>query len=325
MDENSSMFEAAAPLEAVVGIDIGGTSIKMGLVTARGTVLATSNVRTGVIDGAEAFEKVTSAVDALVAQGGMAASGVRAIGLDVPGVVLEDGTLTMAPNITLDLTGLATALREAHPQARIAVLNDANAAALGEAWLGSGNANGGTVMVTLGTGVGAGVVIGGNVIAGAHGAAGEIGHINVEPNETEACNCGCRGCLEQYASARGLIRLYREECKADGAEPVQIAHATDALAAFEAARAGNVQAVRACERLGRYLARALAAVAVTVDPDAFVVGGGMSGGWDTFGEACLAHYRELAIVSCKDTPIRPASLGNDAGFLGAARKALLAL
>ena len=264
-------------------------------------------------------------VRALAEQGGIDAGKLDAIGLDVPGVVLEDGTLTMAPNITLDLAGLTTTLCEAYPQASLAVLNDANAAALGEAWLGSGNARGGTVMVTLGTGVGAGVVIGGNVIAGAHGAAGEIGHLNVEPEETETCNCGCRGCLEQYASARGLIRLYREECEADGAEPVAIAHATDALAVFEAARGDNTQAVRACERLGRYLARALAAVAVTVDPDAFVVGGGMSGGWDTFGRACLAHYREVAVSACKDTPIRPASLGNDAGFLGAARRALLSL
>ena len=325
MDDSSATFETGIPTETVVGIDIGGTSIKMGLVTERGTVLATGSVRTGTIAGAAAFAKVADAVRTLVSKGGLASGDVSAIGLDVPGVVLEDGTLTMAPNITLDLAGLVAALREALPQARIAVLNDANAAALGEAWLGSGNATGGTVMVTLGTGVGAGVVIGGNVIAGAHGAAGEVGHLNVEPNETKACNCGCHGCLEQYASARGLIRLYREECETDGAEPVEIAHATDALAVFEAARSGNAQATHACERLGRYLARALAAVAVTVDPDAFVVGGGMSGGWDTFGEACLAHYREVAIVACRDTPIRPASLGNDAGFLGAARKAMLSL
>ena len=325
MNENGSTLETATPTEAVMGIDIGGTSIKMGLVTERGTVLAAGSVRTGVIDGPAAFEKVTRAAGELVAQGGMAKGGIRAIGLDVPGVVLEDGTLTMAPNITLDLAGLVAVLRETYPQARIAVLNDANAAALGEAWLGSGNATGGTVMVTLGTGVGAGVVIGGNVIAGAHGAAGEIGHLNVEPNETEACNCGCHGCLEQYASARGLIRLYLEECEADGAERVEIAHATDALAVFEAARSGNAQATHACERLGRYLARALAAVAVTVDPDAFVVGGGMSGGWDTFGQTCLDHYRKVAVSACKNTPIRPASLGNDAGFLGAARKAILSL
>lgn len=308
-----------------VGVDVGGTSIKTGLVTERGEVLGTSKASTGALDSKEAFAKVCEAVRALADEAGVDANGLAAIGLDVPGVVLEDGTLTMAPNITLDLAGLADTLREAFPKARLAVLNDANAAALGEAWLGSGNARGGTVMVTLGTGVGAGVVIGGNVIAGAHGAAGEIGHLNVEPDETEACNCGCRGCLEQYASARGLIRLYREECEKDGAERVEIAHTTDALAVFEAARSGNSQAKHACERLGRYLARALAAVAAVVDPDAFVVGGGMSGGWDTFGQACLDCYRELAVSACKETPIRPASLGNDAGFIGAARRALLSL
>lgn len=312
-------------ITAVVGMDIGGTSIKMGLVTKAGETLATSKVRTGVLDNEEAFAEVQAAVAELVGEAGLGASDVAALGVDVPGVVLEDGTLAMAPNITLDLNGLLACLGSAFPTARIAALNDANAAALGEAWLGSGNAAGGAVMVTLGTGVGAGVVLGGRVIAGAHGAAGEIGHINVEPDETEACGCGCHGCLEQYASARGLIRLYREECEKDGTEPVEIAHATDALAVFEAARSGNVQATHACVRLGRYLARALAAVAVVVDPGAFVVGGGMSGGWDTFGQACLEHYRKVTLPGCRETPIRPAALGNDAGFIGAARQALLAL
>lgn len=327
MDESIKPAEDAlgAATEAVAGIDIGGTSIKLGLVTARGDVLATSKVRTGALDNEDAFAEVRDAVLALATDAGLEASDVLALGVDVPGVVLEDGTLAMAPNITLDLDGLLACLREAFAGVPITALNDANAAALGEAWLGSGNAAGGAVMVTLGTGVGAGVVLGGRVIAGAHGAAGEIGHISVEPDETEACGCGCHGCLEQYASARGLIRLYREECEEDGAEPVEIAHATDALAVFEAARSGNAQATHACERLGRYLARALAAVAVVVDPGAFVVGGGMSGGWDTFGQACLERYRKVALPGCRETPIRPAALGNDAGFIGAARQALLAL
>ena len=118
-----------------VGIDIGGTSIKMGLVTERGEVLATSKVSTGALNSDGAFAKVCEGVHALAEQGGIDASELDAIGLDVPGVVLEDGTLTMAPNITLDLAGLTTTLREAYPQASLAVLNDANAAALGEAWL----------------------------------------------------------------------------------------------------------------------------------------------------------------------------------------------
>lgn len=309
-------------VQAVLGIDIGGTSIKMGVVTPRGEVLAQGSIKTGVLDNAEAFGKVVDAMGELAAQAGVGLADILGIGVDVPGVVLPSGSLVMAPNITLDLDGLVETLRQTLPGSRVAVLNDCNAAALGETWVGAGNGSDSLVMVALGTGVGAGVVVDGKVATGAHGAAGEVGHINVEPNETEACGCGCRGCLEQYASARGLIRLYRDECEKDGAAEVPIAHATDALAVFVAAREGNAQAQAACRRLGEYLARALASVATTIDPAAFVVGGGMCGGWDTFGEACESAYRELAIPACKETPIRVAALGNTAGFLGAARAAL---
>ena len=305
-----------------LGIDIGGTNIKLGLVTHAGEVLATNSVRTGTLDSAAAFTRVRDAVLALAGDDAGGGEPVAAVGVDVPGVVLEDGSLAMAPNITLDLAGLLACLRDALPQASFAALNDANAAALGETWVGAGAGADGIVMLTLGTGVGAGVVAGGRVVVGAHGAAGEIGHLCVNPEETEACTCGCKGCLEQYASARGLIRLYREECALAGAAEVEIAHASDALAVFDAAHAGNAQAKAACVRLGRYLGRALAAVAVTLDPEAFVIGGGMCGGWDTFGEACEAEYRARVIPGCRETPIRVATLGNAAGFLGAARAAL---
>lgn len=307
---------------AVVGVDIGGTSIKMGLVSQDGEVLATSSLRTGALDGEAAFAEVLDTVTSLAREGGLEPEALAGVGVDVPGVVLPDGKLDMAPNVTLDLSGLLGYLRTSLPGTPLATLNDCNAAALGETWVGAGRGADSLVMVALGTGVGAGVVVDGKVTAGAHGAAGEIGHLCVEPNETRLCNCGCRGCLEQYASARGLIRLYREACARDGATEVPIAHATDALAVFEAARAENPQAREACEQIGVYLARALSAVAVTVDPGAFVVGGGMCGGWDTFGDACLCTYRELAISSCKATPIRVAALGNKAGFLGAARAVL---
>lgn len=309
----------------VLGIDVGGTSVKMGVVTQRGEIVATAKVPTGTLEGAEALARVCDAAVSLASDAGTAAGDIAGIGLDVPGVVLEDGTLAMAPNITLDLDGLRAALAAAFPAATIATINDANAAALGETWVGAGAGADSLVMLTLGTGVGGGVVIGGRVIAGAHGAAGEIGHLCMNFDETETCGCGRRGCLEQHASARGLIRLYREECAADGAAEVEIAHATDALAIFEAARSGNEQARRACKRLGTILARALAAIAVTVDPDAFVLGGGMCGGWDTFGQTCVDAYRAFAIPGCANTPIRVATLGNAAGLLGAARHALAAL
>ena len=309
----------------VLGIDVGGTSVKMGLVTQRGEILATDKVPTGALEGDEALARVCEAAAELARSAGADPTTLPGIGLDVPGVVLEDGTLAMAPNITLDLDGLRKALAATFPAAHIATINDANAAALGETWVGAGAGADSLVMLTLGTGVGGGVVIGGRVIAGSNGAAGEIGHMCMNYNEPEACGCGRHGCLEQYASARGLIRLYREECAIAGAPEVEITHATDALAIFEAARKGNVQAMRACERLAIILARALAAIAVTVDPDAFVLGGGMCGGWDTFGQTCIDAYREFVIPGCADTPIRVATLGNAAGLLGAARHALASL
>ena len=328
IEDIDDALEAVPAREAgpvVIGIDVGGTSVKMGVVTQRGEIIATAKVPTGALEGAEALGRVSEAAVELARGAGVDTASIAGIGLDVPGVVLEDGTLAMAPNITLDLDGLREALAQAFPAARIATINDANAAALGETWVGAGAGADSLVMLTLGTGVGGGVVVGGRVIAGTHGAAGEIGHLCMNFDETETCGCGRRGCLEQYASARGLIRLYREECATCGAPEVEIAHATDALAVFEAARSGNAQAKRACERLGTILARALAALAVMVDPDAFVLGGGMCGGWDTFGQTCVDAYRTFVIPGCAETPIRVATLGNAAGLLGAARHALAAL
>lgn len=305
----------------VLGLDVGGTSVKMGLVTSGGTTLGTSSVPTGKLDNAEAYQRVCEAIETFAATSNVALEAICAVGLDVPGVIV-DNELLMAPNIALDLDGLLAALKVAFPKAVFAVLNDANAAALGETWLGAGGGVESLVMVTLGTGVGGGIVNNGKVLEGEHGAGGEIGHMCVNYEETEACGCGCKGCLEQYASARGLIKLYREECAKDGAGEIEIAHATDALAVFVAARTGNAQAVKACERLAFYLAHALANIAVTCDPNVFVIGGGMCGGWDTFGETCKDYYKQFAIADCKEIPILVATLGNDAGFLGAAYAAL---
>lgn len=305
----------------VLGLDIGGTSVKMGFVDSTGHTLATGSVPTGKIDGAEAFDRVTEAISSLATNNDIKLKDVSAVGLDVPGVIVNN-KLLMAPNITLDLDGLAAALTAQLPKAPLAILNDANAAALGETWLGAGGGVNSLIMLTLGTGVGGGVVVDGKIVEGAHGAGGEIGHICVNYEETESCGCGCKGCLEQYASARGLIKLYREECAADGVGEIEIAHATDALAVFVAARTGNKQALAACKKLAFYLAHAIATLAVVDDPDVFVIGGGMCGGWDTFGEDLLAYYKEFALSSVKDTPILVATLGNDAGFLGAAYAAL---
>lgn len=317
------MSDQATTTERIVlGLDIGGTSVKMGIVSASGTTLAMGSVPTGKLDNEEAYERVANAVLSLAKTNEIDASQISAVGVDVPGVVIG-GELTMAPNIQLDMGGLVAYLKKAAlPNASFTTLNDANAAALGETWLGAGSGVNSLVMLTLGTGVGGGIVSDGKVVEGAHGAGGEVGHMCVNYEETEACGCGCKGCLEQYTSAKGLIRLYRQECAADGVAEIEIAHATDALAVFVAARAGDKQAVTACNKLAYYLAHALASLAATMDPQVFVIGGGMCGGWDTFGPQLLDYYKEFAISGCRETPILVATLGNDAGFLGAARAAL---
>lgn len=305
----------------LVGIDVGGTSIKMGLITMDGEILESTSVKTAELTTASEFEHVAGVLVEMVCGHGATPADVAGVGLAVPGVVRGDGSLAMAANVTLDLAGLMEAIRGSFPGRPVVPLNDANAAALGEQWQGAGGGVPNLVFVTLGTGVGSGIVVDGKLAAGAHGMAGEVGHINVNPDERQACNCGCHGCLEQYASARGLIRLYREECARAGVECVPIAHATDALAVFNAARAGDEHAQVACDDLADYLGRALAIVAVVIDPDIFVVGGGMSGGWDTYGEALVARYQHWVIPDGRATPIRAARLGNTAGMLGAAAHA----
>ena len=149
---------------------------------------------------------------------------VIAIGLDIPGPVADDGTVGFLPNIRLDPEGLIHAISTAHPRASVAFVNDANAAALGEMWVGVARGASSFVLIALGTGVGAGVVVNGRLVAGAFGAGGEIGHITVNPDETLTCGCGRKGCLEQYASATGVVRLYLKECEDRGVTPVEIEH-----------------------------------------------------------------------------------------------------
>ena len=227
----------------------------------------------------------------------------------------------MAPNITLDLAGLTTTLREAYPQASLAVLNDANAAALGEAWLGSGNARGGTVMVTLGTGVGAGVVIGGNVIAGAHGAAGEIGHLNVEPEETETCNCGRRGCLEAYASATGIKRTAFElmaklSCDSDLRDTPYSKF--EAVMLSMAADKKDPIALEAFRYTGEILGKALADLMATTSPEAIILFGGLAKAGKYIFEPTKWYMEENMMATFKNkVKLLPSGIeGKNAAILG---------
>ena len=203
---------------------------------------------------------------------------------------------------------------------KVLVGNDANVAALGEIWMGAAKGCRSAVMVTLGTGVGGGVVVDGKVVEGAHGAGGEIGHITVNRHETACCGCGKRGCLEQYSSATGVVRCMKLLLEENPDTPC-ILRGTDFAAkdVFDAARAGDPLAAKEVDQMTDLLGLALASIASTTDPEVFLVGGGVSRAGDVLFQPLAAHYKEYAFKSCREIPIKQASLGNDAGIYGAVR------
>ena len=309
-------------MKKAIGIDIGGTSVKAGVFTREGVLEGTASVPTGRLVGEGDFARVLEMLRGLLAAHGAAPADVAGVGFDVPGPVDAAGNVKLLPNIELDAPALKEALSAAFPQAKLACANDANAAALGEAWQGAGRDLRSFVLVALGTGVGGGVVVDGRLVAGAFGAGGEVGHLTVNRDEPRTCGCGRRGCLEQYASASGVVRIYQEECARRDMRPVPLSGPTDSLAVFTAHRAGDAAAQAAISQMSDCLGFALAQMSVVLDPDAFLIGGGMGAGFDLFADELRAAFRLYCLHTCADARILPATLGNAAALYGSARLAL---
>lgn len=283
------------------GIDVGGTTVKIGRFEA-GELTGRFELSTDTsCGGRHILPDIANALRG-------AADGA---GLGVPGPVLPDGTVNRCHNLGWDVCRPGEAL-QALTGIPVRVCNDADAAALGECWRGSGRGFGSVLTVTLGTGVGAGFVWDGKILSGAHGAAGEIGHICLNPDETEPCTCGNRGCLEQLAGARGITALAQRA----GLGPLS------AKELFSMAAAGDEKALsvtdRACDALGRGLAAACAAL----DPEAVLLGGGVARAGEFLRVGVEKAYRRYAFHACRDTKILLASLGPDAGLYGCARLAM---
>ena len=309
-------------MEYVLGIDVGGTSIKLGLFSSKGDLLSEQKVKTPALDNDEGYETVSNAIRRIVHGQKASRDDVIACGLDIPGPVAEDGTVGFLANVSIDPEGLVQAINMCLPNATVAFVNDANAAALGEAWAGVAVGVSSFVLIALGTGVGAGVVADGKLVAGAFGAGGEIGHITVEPDEVLTCGCGRHGCLEQYASARGVVRLYLEECKARGVTPVNVEHETDTVSVFRAHAQGDECATLAIHKMCHYLGLAMAQVSCVVDPSMYLIGGGVAGSFATFASELRDSFEQYALPVSKGTRIEAASLGNQAAMYGCAYEAL---
>ena len=307
-----------------IGIDVGGTSVKEGLFDEEGNLLGKVSVPTPPLTDKAGYDAVISGIDKLAGDAGVLAPFIRGIGLAIPCPVPASGEISLMANIELDAVGLKDALAERCPNAAIKYGNDANVATLGELWQGAAKGAKSMVMVTIGTGVGGGVVINGDVVEGVVGAGGEIGHMCLNPAEERVCGCGGKGHLEQYASATGVVSNYLHECEVAGVEPVELSGPSDSRTVFQLCREGDEVALAAMRTMADYLGHALALVANIVDPEAFVLGGGASASADVYLEALTERYKHYALAVSGNTPIEVASLGNDAGIIGAAYLALRA-
>ncbi|MDR1764657.1 MAG: ROK family protein [Lachnospiraceae bacterium] len=375
-----------------LGLDVGGTSVKIGLFTVDGALLDKWEVPTRTQEnGKYILADVADSIKARFAQSGRAMSDLVGCGIGVPGPVMPDGYVEVCVNLGWKDAYPAKELSDLLDGVPVRCNNDANVAALGELWQGGGKGYHDLVMATLGTGVGGGIILGDKIVSGCHGLGGEIGHFRVRRDETEYCNCGGQGCLEQYASATGIVREARRALAADdrpsalrgfeatqavaggptvdgasagdgtltvdGASAVPAAQGGEGAAGggtltvgdasavptaqggegaavsaapplngvltakdvLDAAKEGDALALEVMDDVGYYLGVAFAHLALTVDPEVIVIGGGVSKAGEFLIDIIDRHYRKSAAISERKAKLRLATLGNDAGIYGAAR------
>lgn len=299
------------------GVDIGGTTIKMGFFETDGKLLDKWEIKTNTENkGENILSDIAKAVDNKLAQEGISKDEVQGIGVGVPGPVNSKGVVNRCVNLgwgVLDVAAELSSLTSLEVKAG----NDANVATLGEMWKGGAEGSSDVIMVTLGTGVGGGIIVDGKIVAGSNGAGGEIGHITVNKDEIEACNCGQYGCLEQYASATGIVRMAKRKlAKTDDATTLRNAEELTAKLIFDEAKAGDAVAMGLVDELGEILGSTLSNIACVSNPEVIVIGGGVSKAGDILIDTIKKHFVESCFHVCRDTRFELASLGNDAGIYG---------
>lgn len=304
------------------GIDIGGTSVKCGLFDVKGEVLDKWEIKTRTEEnGKNIIPDVAEAINHKISEKQLVKEEIAGVGIGVPGPVNEEGDILCAVNLHWGYVKLVEEM-EKLIGLPVKAGNDANVAALGEMWKGGGAGYHNVVMVTLGTGVGGGIIINGQIVTGSHGAGGEIGHVHVDDSMEEACNCGNKGCLEQVASATGIVRLANARLAADAEPSVLREGEVSAKSVFDAVKAGDKVAMEIAESFGKYLGSALSVIAGVVDPEVFVIGGGVSKAGDILLDYIRKNYKKYAFSACKEAVFALAELGNDAGIFGAAKMIL---
>ncbi len=301
-----------------VGVDIGGTTVKLGLFDREGRVLEKWEIPTDKREqGCHILPDIAASIRDKMTSVNIDSSDIQGVGVGAPGPVDDEGTVYKAVNLGWDVINISQVLGSCL-DLPVKAANDANVAAFGEMWQGGGKGHDNIVAVTLGTGVGGGIIVNGSILTGATGAGGEIGHIHIEDEETESCGCENHGCLEQYASATGVVRLARRRLAQDQEPSVLRGGELSAKAVWDAVKAGDRVAVQIAERFGEYLGKGLAAVAAVVNPEVFVIGGGVSKAGTVLFDYIRPAYEKYAFHGCRNAEFALATLGNDAGIFGAA-------
>lgn len=304
----------------VLGVDIGGTTIKLGLFTKDGELLDKWEIETRKENNGEnILTDIRDFFEKLLKDRNLSAKSFLGVGVGVPGPVKENGVVQGCVNLGWGEFNIKEEL-EGLLGLEVKVGNDANVAALGESWKGSAEGTSDVVMVTLGTGVGGGIIVDSKIVNGFNGLGGEIGHITVNRNENVACNCGRRGCLEQYASATGIVNVAKKNLQ-NSEEPSKLRDIDQITAKdiFDFAKSGDKLSIQIVEEFSDILGLALSQIACICNPKVFVIGGGVSKAGDFLIESVKKHYVKNAFHKSKETEFVIASLGNDAGIYGSAK------
>ena len=300
-----------------LGVDLGGTNIKAALVSENGEIVKEAAAPTNLPRTAQ---EVCDDIAALCLQLG-AGEPVAGIGVGCPGTVC-DGVVLYSNNLDWHDFAMADYL-QAKTGLPVCIGNDANVAALGEFWKGGGQGCENIVFVTLGTGVGGGIIVEGRLLHGTHGSGAELGHMVLDPRETAVCGCGKRGCVEQYCSATGIVRLAKLRLDKDGAAS-SLRALTDLTCRdiFDAGKAGDAVALEILDQYYDYMGQFLGSVCSAVDPEAVVIGGGVSKAGHVLLEGIEPYFHKYVFHAASQVRFALASLGNDAGAYGAFKLAV---
>lgn len=304
----------------IIGVDVGGTQIKFGLFSEEYALIKKWSCKTDLAEsGRRIIPSAAEEIYRMLEEKGIGREEVYGIGMGIPGPVDSEGYVRNCVNLHWNNFHVVREMKHFFPKAAIAAENDANAAAFGEYYRGAGRAFSSMMLVTLGTGVGGGIVLNGQILSGAHSIAGEIGHVTVYPDEESVCNCGNHGCVDQFASATGIVR-YMKKLLA-GTEADSMLRGLGKMTAkeiCEAADRGDGLAVKCLDKCLGALGIGLGYFSHAFDPEVYVIGGGVSNAGKITIESIEKEYCRHIRLAEKGAVFCIAELGNDAGITGAA-------